>query len=258
MWHAPVWVFHEADCVVAARTLRTLMTAIRQWAKALACTPLHPQWLLGRRRFPRGLAHAAGMLLDIGAADRWIEGLLPDSVEYIALDYPATGRDLYGARPHVFADAARLPFRDSSFDGVVCLEVLEHVMDPAKVLTEISRVLKPGARAWVSMPFLYPLHDAPFDFQRYTEYGLRRDMQRAGLDVASLRKTGHAIRAAGLLLCLAIAGGAYARQGWSRWALLPVASIGVLMVNVMAWLASLVWPDWSHMGMGYELEVSKS
>lgn len=234
------------------------MAAIRKWAKVLARTPLHPQWLLGRRRLPRGVAHTSGMLLDIGAADRWIEPLLPDSVEYIALDYPPTGQDLYGASPHVFGDAGRLPFCAGCFDGVVCLEVLEHVMDPGKVLMEIARVLKSGGRAWISMPFLYPLHDAPFDFQRYTEYGLRRDVQRAGLDVVSVCKSGHAIRAAGLLMCLAIAGGAYARQGWIRWVFLPVACVGVLMVNVVAWLASFIWPDWNHMGMGYELEMGKS
>jgi len=197
------------------------------------------------------------MLLDIGAADRWIEPLLPETASYIALDYPPTGKVLYGAKPHVFGDAAQLPFDDDCFDVVTCLEVLEHVANPEQVLTEIARVLKAGGRAWVSMPFLYPLHDAPFDFQRYTEYGLRRDMQRAGLTVVSLRKSGHAIRTAGLLACLAIAGGAYARSDWKRWIFLPFASVGVLVINLMAWLASLVWPDWSHMGMGYELEVRK-
>jgi len=233
------------------------MVAIRQWAKALTRTPLHPQWLLGRRAIPSGLARSSGMLLDIGAADRWIEPLLPETVSYVALDYPPTGQALYGAKPHVFGDAAQLPFGDDSFDVVTCLEVLEHVADPAQVLMGIARVLKAEGRAWISMPFLYPLHDAPFDFQRYTEYGLRRDMRRAGLTVVSLRKSGHAIRAAGLLACLAIAGGAYTRSGWSRWMLLPLASVGVLMINLVAWLASLVWPDWSHMGMGYELEVCK-
>jgi SAM-dependent methyltransferase len=196
--------------------------------------------------------------LDIGAADRWIEPLLPEAVGYVALDYPPTGQALYGAKPHVFGDAAQLPFGNGCFDAAVCLEVLEHVAHPEQVSTEIARVLKAGGRAWVTMPFLYPLHDAPFDFQRYTEYGLRRDMRRAGLDVVSLRKSGHAIRTAGLLACLAIAGGAYTRSGWSRWMFLPLASVGVLLVNLVAWLASLVWPDWRPMGMGYELEVRKA
>ena len=233
------------------------MARIGNWASALARTPLHPQWLLGRRHVPDGLGDASGTILDIGAADRWIELHLSADADYVALDYPSTGRDLYGARPHVFADAVYLPFPDGRFDGVICLEVLEHVPDPALVMSEIARVLRPGGRAWISMPFLYPLHDAPFDFQRYTEYGLRRDVERAGLEVVTLRKCGHAIRVAGLLMCLAIAGGAYTQRGLVRLMLLPLALVAVFAINVTAWLSSLVWPDWSHLATGHELEVRK-
>lgn len=235
------------------------MISIKKWASVLARTPLHPQWLLGRRSVPTGLAEASGMLLDIGAADRWIEPHIPAAANYVALDYPATGRELYRANPDVFADALLMPFCDNSFDHAVCLEVLEHVPDPVGVLQEIARVLKPGGRAWISMPFLYPLHDAPFDFQRYTEYGLRRDAARAGLGVLELRKSGHAVRTAGMLLCLAIAGGAHSRRNSGVGILLlPLTLLAVVAVNLTAWLCGLVWPDWSHMGMGYELEVSKN
>lgn len=198
-----------------------------------------------------------GSVLDIGAADRWIEPHLPASAHYIALDYPATGRDLYGGHPHVFADARSLPFADASMDGVLCLEVLEHVSDPAWVVAESARVAKPGGSVWLSMPFLYPIHDAPYDFQRYSRYGLQRDLNRAGLEVVSLRRRSNAVAAAGLLACLAIAGGALnAPRGW-RILLLPVAAVGVLMVNLCAWLLSKVWPDWDAMTDGYEIEARK-
>lgn len=234
-----------------------IVSEIRRWAKLLARTPLHPQWLLGPRTVPAGIADISGRVLDVGAADRWIEPHLSEGVQYVALDYPATGRDLYSAKPTVFGDAASLPFEDACFDGVFCLEVLEHVPEPESVLKEIARVLKRGGRAWITMPFLYPLHDAPFDFQRFTEYGLRRSMRQAGLEVTSLRKTGHAIRTAGLLACLAIAGGAYGRPGWLKWPLLPVAIIMVLLINIVAWLLSFVWPDWGHIAHGHELEILK-
>lgn len=233
------------------------MSKIRKWAKLLARTPLHPQWLLDARTVPPGMAGISGRVLDIGAADRWIEPHLSEGVQYVALDYPATGRDLYSARPAVFGDGASLPFGGACFDGVFCLEVLEHVPEPESVLKEIARVLKPGGRAWITMPFLYPLHDAPYDFQRFTEYGLRRSMRRAGLEITGLRRTGHAIRTAGLLACLAVAGGIYPRRGWLKWLLLPVAMIMVLLVNVAAWGLSFLWPDWSHIASGHELEVSK-
>lgn len=199
----------------------------------------------------------SGRVLDIGAADRWIESSLPDTLDYIALDYPATGKDMYGAKPDVFADAGALPFSDACFDGVICLEVLEHVPDPAMVMAEISRVLKSGGRAWISMPFLYPLHDAPFDFQRYTAFGLGRDANRAGLEVVRLHRSGHAMRTAGLLVCLAIAGGANEQHGWRKWLMLPFALVAVLAINMVAWAASIVWSDWTNLTSGHELEVRK-
>lgn len=233
------------------------MRSIRELGDVFARTPLHPQWLLGRKRVPNGISNATGAILDIGAADRWIEPHLSPNADYVALDYPSTGRDLYGARPDVFADAARLPFSDEHFDGVICLEVLEHVPDPSLVTKEIARVLKSGGRAWISMPFLYPLHDAPFDFQRFTEFGLRRAFERAGLELTSFRKSGHAIRNGALLMCLAIAGGAHSQRKLIAYGLLPVTLFAVLTINTTAWLSSLVWPDWSHMAMGYEIEARK-
>lgn len=233
------------------------MSRLRRLAALFARTPLHPQWLLGGRVAPRGIHGVKGRILDIGAGDRWIERELSENQAYVALDYPSTGRDLYGARPDVFADAGALPFADASFDGIVCLEVIEHVPDPGRVICEMARVLRPGGRAWLSMPFMYPLHDAPFDFQRYTEYGLRRDVGRAGLDVLGLRKTGHSLRAAGLLGSLAIAGGVHRSPGPLRLVLLPLAIVVIGAINVLAYLASLAWPDWSHIASGYEVEVSK-
>lgn len=233
------------------------MGVIRECARLLRRTPIHPQWLLGKREVPQGLGSATGTILDIGAADRWIRAHLPVASNYIALDYPATGNEFYDARPDIFADACSLPLTDQCVDGVVCLEVIEHVPDPARALKEIARVLKPGGQAWISMPFLYPVHNEPFDFQRYTEFGLRRDMERASLDVVSLHQSGHAIRAAGLIMCLAIAGGVDARKGMLKIFLLPIALLAIVATNVMAWLMSLVWPDWKNIATGHHLELRK-
>lgn len=233
------------------------MSVIRECARLLRRTPIHPQWLLGEREVPRGLNTATGTILDVGAADRWIKAHLPAQTSYVALDYPATGDAFYDARPDIFADACNLPIADQCVDGVICLEVIEHVPDPACAVKEIARVLKPGGRAWVSMPFLYPVHNEPFDFQRYTEFGLRRDVERASMDVVSLHRDGHAIRTAGLIMCLAIAGGVDAKKGALKVLLLPIALLAILATNVMAWLMALVWPDWKNIAIRHHLELRK-
>jgi len=234
------------------------MNRLRSLVKWVARTPLHPQWLLGRRRLPVGLIGFSGRLLDIGAADRWIEAKLSTNAIYVALDFPATGQDLYGATPDVFADAARLPFANASFDGVVCLEVLEHVADPAAVMLEIARVLKPGGTGWLSMPFLYPVHDAPFDFQRFTEHGVRRDVSRAGLQLTACRPSLHALRSSGLLASLAVAGGVTASPtALAALLLLPAAGM-VLAINLLSFALSLVWPDWTALSAGHDFEVRRS
>jgi len=233
------------------------MGVIREWARLLRRTPIHPQWLLGSRQVPHGLSSATGVILDIGAADRWITAHLPATTTYVALDYPATGNEFYDARPDIFADACSLPIADRCVDGVVCLEVIEHVPNPAHAVMEIARVLKPGGRAWVSMPFLYPVHNEPFDFQRYTEFGLRRDVALASLDIVSLDRSGHAIRAAGLIMCLAIAGGVDGKKGVLKVLLLPVALLAIVATNVLTWLMSLVWPDWKNIATGHHLELRK-
>ncbi|GEM_PF-3650583 len=71
------------------------------------------------------------------------------------------------------ADVTRLQFKSNSFDVVFCIAVLEHVFECRKAVKEIHRVLKPNGSLILSVPFLYPIHDPPNDYWRFTEFGLR-------------------------------------------------------------------------------------
>lgn len=157
--------------------------ALRQWALSLSRTPLHPQWISFRAKrlaARRAEADATGIVLDIGCGTANLRGAVDAAGRYVGLDYPATGKGWYGARPDVFADAASLPWLENSFDRVLMLDVLEHLPSPGASLQEAWRVLAPGGRFHVSVPFMYPLHDEPRDFQRLTEHGLRRSLEVAG------------------------------------------------------------------------------
>ena len=74
--------------------------------------------------------------------------------------------------PDQVADAHALPFPDNSYEIVICREVLEHVKDPAQVLSELHRVLTPGGTLLLSTRFLFPIHEAPDDRWRFTRYVL--------------------------------------------------------------------------------------
>lgn len=227
----------------------------RRWATHVRRLPFHPQWLLGKRRPDDAVGRLHGRVLDVGCADRWIAPHCPDDVDYIGLDYPVTGAALYAARPDIFADAGRLPLADASVDAVLCLEVLEHVRDHQAALEQFALVLKPGGTLLLSMPFMYPVHDAPHDYQRLTVYGLRRDLALAGFHIVRIEKMGHAVRAAGLLTCLALVGGLQTRSRWFDYVRMPFAVAGVLMVNLTSAALAVVLPDWDALGTGYMVEA---
>lgn len=70
------------------------------------------------------------------------------------------------------ANVYNMPFEDNSFECVLCISVLEHTEHPESALMEIQRVLKPNGMAIFLLPFLFPLHDAPGDYWRFTRYGI--------------------------------------------------------------------------------------
>jgi SAM-dependent methyltransferase len=92
--------------------------------------------------------------------------------------------------PDVLCDGAALSFASNSFDAVVCTEVLEHVSDPRRVVSECARVLKPGGVMLITVPFLYQIHADPHDFGRYTDYYWREVLAAAGFGVVEIEKQG--------------------------------------------------------------------
>lgn len=232
-------------------------TGFRTFLRHFRRLPFHPQWLLGTKRPEKAVRLLRGRVLDVGCADRWVEACCSEGVEYVAVDFPPTGENLYQAHPDIFADAALLPLRAASVDAIVCLEVLEHVCRPQAALAEFARVLRPGGTVLFSMPFMYPIHDAPHDFQRLTEFGLRRDFAAAGFEIIRLEKVGHAVHAAALLLCLAMVGGVYERRNWTDYVRMPFVALAVLIVNVLATVVAWATPDWSALGMGYGVQARR-
>ncbi|MGH9806808.1 MAG: class I SAM-dependent methyltransferase, partial [Terriglobia bacterium] len=101
-------------------------------------------------------------------------GMSPGSPFRNAHDVRLIGCDIYSsATVDVLADGHFLPFRSGSFDGVAAQAVLEHVLDPALVVSEMHRVLKPEGIVYAETSFMQQVHEAAFDFTRFTHSGHR-------------------------------------------------------------------------------------
>lgn len=84
------------------------------------------------------------------------------------------GVDIYIANPvDTVCDAHYLPFESDAFDGVWIQAVLEHVVEPNRVVNEIYRVVRPKGMVYSETPFLQHVHEGAYDFTRYTILGHR-------------------------------------------------------------------------------------
>lgn len=102
-------------------------------------------------------------VLDIGAGGSEYDKYFP---KRITLDIDPL------RRPDITADAHSLPFKDAEFEYILCTEVLEHLKEPSRAISEMDRVLKPGGKLILTTRFVYPIHDSPNDYWRFTKYGL--------------------------------------------------------------------------------------
>lgn len=115
-----------------------------------------------RRRFLRSFPDGA-RLLNLGS------GFRASPPGFVAVDreaYPEVG---------IVGDLTALPLKSDSNDAILCEMVLEHVPDARAALREFHRVLRPGGRVYLAVPFLWPYHASPHDYWRWTTSGLERD-----------------------------------------------------------------------------------
>lgn len=117
-------------------------------------------------------------VLDVGAGEAPYRELF-EHADYVTTDW--TNSVHPGARQvDIVGPAEELPLDDGSFDHVLLTEVLEHTPDPGAVLGELHRVLRAGGHLHMTTPFVWELHELPFDFYRYTPWALDRLLRDAG------------------------------------------------------------------------------
>lgn len=105
-------------------------------------------------------------ILDLGCGEK---PYYHDSIEgnIICLDIIKT------SKAHLVSDADRLPFKPNSFDKVISVNSFYYFRNPFNVSESVHKILKKNGKFVLVLPFFYPIHDAPTDKYRFTEYGLR-------------------------------------------------------------------------------------
>ena len=134
-------------------------------------------------------AHAArGILLDYGCGGQPYRDLFSSKIErYIAADIAAaadTTPDL------TFLPGERLALPDHSVDTILSTQVLEHVPDHCFYLVECRRLLKPGGNLIITVPMQWRHHEVPFDYLRFTRFGISQCLIKLGFHIEDLRPCG--------------------------------------------------------------------
>lgn len=179
----------------------------------LANAMFNPPWwaiilnphFLPRRALFRAMRESgpllSGRVLDVGCGTQPYRELLTHANAVVGLELDTPENRAGKKNVDVFYDGKTLPFPDQSFQGVLCNQVLEHVAEPEQFLDELSRVLAPGGTLVLSVPFVWPEHERPWDNQRFTSYGLIHRLDAANFEIVRHTK----LVAGGAALCALVA-----------------------------------------------------
>jgi SAM-dependent methyltransferase len=159
--------------------------------------------------------YASGNLVDLGCGNAPLCGIYKSLVKnYTWVDWPHSRHQQF--QIDVEADLSGvIPFLDEQFDTILLSDVLEHVSNPDLLFSEMARIVRPGGFLIVGVPFMYLIHEEPFDYFRYTEFSLRQFAQKHGLNVIEIKPVG------GGLDVLVDISGKILGAAWSPLALVP-------------------------------------
>ncbi len=162
---------------------RALPPALRRWV-------LHFESEIesAAARFAESLP-ADARVLDAGAGELQYAHLFARQ-RYLALDLAIGDANWNYRKLHCIADLSSLPLATSSCDACINIVTLEHVRDPAAVVSELARALRPGGRLLLVVPHEWEVHQSPHDYFRYTRHGVQYLLEHAGLATDEIRPVG--------------------------------------------------------------------
>lgn len=156
------------------------------------------RWLIGRDMIPalrRFGQMSNGVMLDVGCGDKPYVKYFSSVKNYIGIDLPRLS-----SKADIYANALYLPFANNSIDSVLSVWILDDLPEPIKFFYEAHRVLKPHGLWMMSEIQNYPIHNPPWDYYRFTRFGLSYLAEKSGFIVKEIKPIGGYWAAIGILL----------------------------------------------------------
>ena len=181
--------------------------------------------------------NVTGKTLDVGCGTKPYAHLY-QSIEYVGLEID-TPKNRANKKADYFYDGNKFPFDDALFDSIVANEVFEHVFNPDEFLNEIFRILKPQGVALLTMPFVWDEHEQPYDFARYSSFGIKSLLEKHGFEIIEQRKSIDDIRVIFQLLNAYIYKKTVTKN---RWFNIVITLVLMAPFNVLGELLGLITP----------------
>ena len=128
-----------------------------------------------------------GNLIDIGCGNKPYKNLFKHCKSYIGLEIESENKN----SADFTYDGKNFHFENETFDSAVCSEVLEHVFEPNQFLKEVNRVLKKNGLIILTLPFFWDEHEQPYDYARYTSFGLKYILEKENFEILEQVKIGN-------------------------------------------------------------------
>ena len=143
--------------------------------RSILSNPIYERGYLSKKSLHDSIKKFAplitGKLLDLGCGSK-PHKLLFKNVNYMGLDTENSAHNHIDSDADIYYDGNNLPFLDNSFDSVISFQVIEHVKDLDQTIKECKRILKINGKLLLTAPLIWPEHEQPYDFRRWTRVGL--------------------------------------------------------------------------------------
>ncbi|MFA7081770.1 MAG: methyltransferase domain-containing protein [Bacteroidales bacterium] len=183
---------------------------------------------------------AKGDLLDFGCGAKPYKSLFKNTSSYVGVDIENESHNHQGEEIDFYYDGKVLPFTNESFDIVFSSEVLEHVPNLYKSLSEIERVVKENGLVLMTIPFTFAEHEMPYDYRRFTKNGIVEILDEFGFETIKKSTYGTYIEVISQLIILYVHDLIYTKNKYFN---IILNSIFIFPLTLFGMILSTVLPN---------------